>query len=55
METNVKFEEEKEKVIKVIHKMALLNPLQLRSKHPELWEAMLDAETQIDEVPENAY
>ena len=50
MKYNVKFHEEVGKIAKIFGVIKDLEPMEIKSKFPELWEALLDAETQIDEV-----
>lgn len=42
MDTNVKFAQECEKVMGVLMDITSSNMMYIKSKYPELWEALLD-------------
>ena len=46
---NIKFEMEKIKVIKAISHIGDLDAMEVKSKYPELWQALIDVETTIEE------
>lgn len=44
LNTNAKFDSEAQRVAKGMLKVYDMEPMQIKSKHPELWEMLLDIE-----------